>query len=137
MAVFITAFMAYDHFQEDFTSEVEIFRAANPGGKMEAVMIKTNSGATTPYGYRLYVGSIGFQPIEGNEVFKATHLEDWKVSWVNDKVLDIQYQSAKIYLYRNYEDFQGRKFLRSEKNEEVEILLSQTYTKKAIVGENR
>lgn len=82
----------------------EVARETSPNEKVDAVLIETNGGATTSFGYRVFIVP------KGEKIEKA--IEDWKVAtfysavrnesafgvnlkWYSENELVIEYLSAK------------------------------------------
>lgn len=51
-----------------YTSEDEVARVLSPSGKVEAVLVETNGGATTSFGYRIFLVTKGQKWNKGVEV---------------------------------------------------------------------
>jgi hypothetical protein len=81
----------------------EVARIASPSGKLEAVLIETNGGATTAFGYLIYVVKTGSKPPKtekapadfyrpaGNGSRYGVNLR-----WKNDALLYADYLSATL-----------------------------------------
>jgi hypothetical protein len=80
----------------------EILRVKSSDSMVEVILIRTNAGATTAYGYMLYIVPPGAQPKEGQEIFKADNVEDLQVTWKEPKILGITYKKARIFFFTNF-----------------------------------
>jgi hypothetical protein len=96
-------------FQILFVEYKEVLRRQSPDGKVDAVLMQGNAGATESYFYYLYVVPAGCK-ISGNDVpmkryetvFNATGLEEKNVVWLKNKILEVKYYKARISAYRNF-----------------------------------
>ena len=50
-------------------SKDEVVRAVSPSGTVDAVLLETNAGATTSFGYEIYILEHGAQPSGSPAVF--------------------------------------------------------------------
>lgn len=83
---------------------VERSRVASPDGRVEAVVVRTNAGATTSYGYNVYIVPAGGKPEEKRELLNADGLSEGelRVAWTAPRVLQISVGDARIYHYKNF-----------------------------------
>ena len=79
----------------------EISRFLSPDKKVEAILIETNGGATTPFRYLLYLVSVGNSPSEDDLVLEAIHIENLEIKWKESKFLEIKYTNARIFHFKN------------------------------------
>lgn len=79
----------------------EISRFLSSDKKVEAILIETNSGATTPLRYLLYLVSVGSSPTEDDLVFEAIHIEGLEIKWKGSNFLEIEYTNARIFHFQN------------------------------------
>ncbi len=79
----------------------EISRFLSPDNQVEAILIETNSGATTPLRYLLYLVSVGNSPTKGDLVLEAIHIEGFEIKWKGRKFLEIKYTNARIFHFQN------------------------------------
>jgi hypothetical protein len=81
-------------------SKDEVARVVSPSGNIDAVLFETNGGATTSFGYEVYVVAHGAQP-SGSPVVslygavRNQHAYGANLSWSSSDSLDIEYLSAK------------------------------------------
>ena len=84
-----------------FHSEDEVARVAAPSGDVEAVIVETNGGATTSFGYGVYVVERRDRPGSSNEVagfYGAQRSESAygvNLRWTSNDTLAIEYLDAK------------------------------------------
>ena len=83
-------------------SRVEVARISSPDAKLDAVVIRTNVNATTPYGHDIYLVPTGSKPKYDRANFRADHFEGWKVTWEQPKLLEIEYDEARIFHFSNF-----------------------------------
>jgi len=90
----------------------EINRVKSPDSLVDAVIVRTSAGATTSYGYMLYIVPSGKEPKEGNEVLRADNLINVALIWKEPRFLEISYEKGRIFFFTNFwhskevEDFQ-------------------------------
>jgi uridine phosphorylase len=85
-------------------SQDEVARSTSPDSLVDAVIVRSNAGATTPFVYRVYVVPAG-QDIprqEGYENFRADKVEDLSLRWKSAGALDIEYKAARIFHFSNF-----------------------------------
>lgn len=86
----------------------ELLRITSPNNKVDAVMIRTNCGATTAYSYRIYLVYRGERVPKGwlieksGLVFVADHVEGESIQWIAPKLLEIRYSQARIFKFKNF-----------------------------------
>jgi hypothetical protein len=85
----------------NFVSREEILRVESPDSVVEAVLVRTNAGATTAYGYFLYIVPKGKPVSEKTEVLRADHAEDMAILWGAPKELHVFPKEARIFHFRN------------------------------------
>ena len=85
----------------DDTSFDEVFRVTNPSGNIDAVVVETNGGATTSFGYEVFVKPKGEKVTKGEAVaafYGAVRSETAygvNIKWVRPDQLAIEYLKAK------------------------------------------
>lgn len=86
----------------------EIDRIPSPDGKVDAVLMKYDAGATTSSIIRIYIVPPGTVITAGSKltekyvpIFTAQHVENRKVNWLKNNLLAIEYDKAEILAYRN------------------------------------
>ena len=87
--------------EKDFVPE-EISRFTSPDSKVDAVLMQTNGGATTSYGYFLHIVPKGKSTKKGDEIFRADRVEGLIFKWIKVTQLEIKFKKAKIYHFSNY-----------------------------------
>ena len=80
----------------------EIQRMQSTDLKVDAVITRTNAGATTSFAYMLYLVPSGNEVIQGQEIFRADKLVDMKIIWTQPKILEIHYQKGRIFHFTNF-----------------------------------
>lgn len=92
----------------------EIARTSSPDGALDAVMIRTDPGAVSSYGYEVHIVPKGTKPREGSHyaIFSAKHMEHEKLVWKQSHLLEIQYEKAHIFYFCNL--WYDRKFQNAE-----------------------
>ena len=78
----------------------EVSRLAAPRGDIEAVLIETNGGATTSFGYEIFVVPRGIKPSGTPVAFLYGALRSHKayganLRWLSDSNLDVEFESTK------------------------------------------
>jgi hypothetical protein len=81
----------------------EIARARSPDSLVDAVLIRSSSGgATTGFGYEVYVVPAGAPCKPGEEVMRADQTENIALHWVSAKLLRIEFDDARIFHFENF-----------------------------------
>ena len=87
----------------------EIERVKSPDGTVDAVLVRGGGGATTGFDFSVFIVPSGTPFDEKSELFNseidlfgADHLENLKLVWREPKFLEIRYDKARIFKYRNY-----------------------------------
>jgi hypothetical protein len=82
----------------------EVRRIRSPDGRVDAVLVRTNAGATTPFGWDVYVVPAGEHPSKKDENFAADELtpDSLSIRWLRPKVLEIAYDHARIYHFSSF-----------------------------------
>lgn len=80
----------------------------SPDRAIDAVLVRGNGGATTPFSYAVYIVPSGleFDPKAGQfdhdrAVFGAVHPEGLELTWRDAAFLEIRYTKAMIVDYKN------------------------------------
>lgn len=81
-------------------SKDEVARVVSPSGKVDAVLFETNGGATTSFGYEVYVVEHGAKPSGSPAVslygaVRNEHAYGANLVWPSPDSLAIEYLSAK------------------------------------------
>ncbi len=88
-------------------SSDEVARVVSPNGKVDAVLLETNGGATTSFGYEVYVLKHGAQPSDTPAVFlygtiRSQSAYGSNLKWESSSVLSVEFLSTKtIYISRS------------------------------------
>ncbi len=87
----------------------EIERVKSPDGIVDVVLVRGSGGATTGFVFSVFIVPVGMPFDEKSELFNqefalfsADHWENLKLVWREPKFLEIRYDKARIYKYRNY-----------------------------------
>ncbi len=83
-------------------NEEIIKRVESPDGRVEAVIVKSDCGATTSYTYGVYIVVKGGTHNENDLVFKADHQSELNIIWNKAKLLEINYKQARIFQFTNF-----------------------------------
>lgn len=83
-------------------SREEILRIPSPDSMVDAVLMRTDGGATTSFGYYLFIVPAGREPEFGYESFIADHLVGEQIRWREPKFLEIQFDEARIFHFKNF-----------------------------------
>ncbi|MCB1850466.1 MAG: hypothetical protein KDI83_06730 [Gammaproteobacteria bacterium] len=82
-------------------SQDEVARTQSPDGKLDAVLVETNGGATTSFGYKVFVVKKGANYSTVNSVadlygaIRNSNAYGAKLVWRSAKELEVQFLSAK------------------------------------------
>jgi len=77
----------------------EVAKVASPDGRLEAVLIETNGGATTSFGYEIWVQKKGgWSGEQVGRLYSAVRSEcayGANLKWNDDRHLSVEYQEAR------------------------------------------
>jgi hypothetical protein len=81
-------------------SKDEVARIVSPSGKVDAVLIETNGGATTSFGYEVYVvehgaSFFGLPAVSLYDSVRSEHAYGANLKWLSPDSLAVEYLSAK------------------------------------------
>ncbi len=79
----------------------EVIRTTSPDQIVDAVIEKTNCGATTSYSYRVFLTKHEDELPE-NHVFLSDKTENLHIEWEQNKRLKINYDKARIFEFKNF-----------------------------------
>lgn len=83
--------------------EQEIERIESPDGKVDAVLIVKNGGATTSLTYEVFiVPRGGVVRKKSLPVFIADKVINLRAKWLRAKLIEISYTDARIFKYKNF-----------------------------------
>lgn len=85
----------------DPVAREEITRITSPDFMIDALLVQTNAGATTSFGYEVYFVPKGKQLTEEHPLFRGDKMKNLKLRWVQPKLFEIQYEQGRIFLFRN------------------------------------
>jgi hypothetical protein len=80
-------------------SEIQRFRS--PDGKLEAVLVERQTGATVSTPTELYLVNVG-QRIGENPVFVADKTNGLILKWTSPSTITIWYSKARIFRFTNF-----------------------------------
>jgi len=84
-----------------FASSDEVARVRSPTGHLEGVVLETNGGATTSFGYEIYVVPTGNSVRRGRRVatlsgaVRNAHAYGVNLRWTSPEFLKVEYLRAK------------------------------------------
>jgi hypothetical protein len=78
----------------------EIKRIASPDSIVDAVLVQTNTSATTSYRYNVYICAHGHPFKKGSELVIADHIDS--LYWSQVYCLEIHYSDARIFHFTNF-----------------------------------
>ena len=83
----------------------EIARYTSPDSAVDAVLVGGSAGATTSYVYELYLVPLGSEIPDDPEssVFAADHVDSLQIRWRRPKLLEIEYEQARIHRFKNHD----------------------------------
>ncbi len=93
-------------------SKDEVARVVSPSGKVYAVLFETNVGATTSFGYEVYVVEHGAKPLGSPAVslygaVRNQHAYGVNLAWTSPDSLAVEYLSAKSAKLNTYTQYVG------------------------------
>jgi hypothetical protein len=99
VAVLLLVFVL-SHSDFGVPSRDEVARVASPNGQFDAILLETNGGATTSFGYEVYVSEHGEQPSGKPPLFLYGAIRNHNayganLQWESDNLLVIEYFKAK------------------------------------------
>ncbi len=80
----------------------EISRVKSPDSFVDAVLVQSNCGATTPYGYLLCIVPTGGKYKKDEYLLNADHVDGLEIHWRQPKLLEIRYREARIFHFSNF-----------------------------------
>lgn len=81
----------------------EMSRQPSPDGKVDAVLLRRNAGATTAYTFRLHVVPIGNPVPTGDKaVLTADEISGESFRWTAANELEVTYPKTRIHGFQNY-----------------------------------
>jgi hypothetical protein len=86
-------------------SSKEHYRVKSPDAEVDAVLMKSDGGATTSVSYNLFILPKGASsrelPLEHSRLI-ADNAEGLRITWIENKVLKIDCKSARIFRFSNF-----------------------------------
>ncbi len=86
----------------DIVVRDEMIRINSPDSRVDAVLIRVNTGATTSYSYAVYIVPAGHQVDRKEELFRADNVDDLEIHWKQPQLLSIRYKKARIFHFSNF-----------------------------------
>ncbi len=84
------------------TATDELQRISSPNHRFDAVLIRSNCGATCQFEYDAYIVPAG-APWKGhNQVFHVTSAEDLNLVWADSATLDVDLKCGRITAFNNF-----------------------------------
>lgn len=83
-------------------TEKEINRFISPDGKVETILIEKDGGATTSFAYNIYIVPKDGKYQKGKEIFIADNIQNIRIEWIKDKLLQISFDKARIFHFSNF-----------------------------------
>src|SRR5262249_51464804 len=80
----------------------EVARIRSPDGVVEAILTRSDYGATVDYVYKLYVAPAGTAKIPEEPVLVADHVAEPRVEWPMPRFLRFSYREARIFNFTNF-----------------------------------
>jgi hypothetical protein len=75
---------------------------ASPDQIVQAVVVRTNCGATTSYAYKVHMALVGEDTAETDAFFVADDVDSIEIRWRSPQHLEIAYNTARIFKFRNF-----------------------------------
>jgi len=77
----------------------------SPDAEVDAVLMKSDGGATTSVSYNLFILPKGASsrelPLEHSRLI-ADNAEGLRITWIENKILEIDCKSARIFRFSNF-----------------------------------
>lgn len=82
----------------------EVARQTSPDSVVDAVLFKAGGGgATSGFSYSLFVVEKGASFKKSDDLlFQGDHIKNLRLEWKNDKILEIHYDEARIFQFKNF-----------------------------------
>jgi hypothetical protein len=77
-------------------------RLQSPDGRVDAVWVEVNAGATMDFYYHLYIVRSGDKPERGTPRLIADRISNLRASWRRPKQLEVSYDTARIFGFHNF-----------------------------------
>lgn len=100
IALFAGSILLLTQALSDGVSEDEVARVRAPNGRLDAVLLETNAGATTSFGYKVYVVPVG-KPARGTEAaflygaVRNPNAYGANLQWLSSDHLSVEYWQTK------------------------------------------
>lgn len=79
----------------------EVERVTSPDSVVDAVVIQSDAGATTPFVDEVYIVPKGGKPT-GTALLTGDHLIGLELKWLEPKFLEIRYKQGRIHKFTNF-----------------------------------
>lgn len=79
----------------------EVERVTSPDSIVDAVVIQSDAGATTPFVHEVYIVPKGGKP-SGTALLTGDHLIGFELKWLAPRFLEIRYKQGRIYKFTNF-----------------------------------
>lgn len=114
VALLYTLDVAFNHMFD--ASKDEVARVPSPDGKVDAVLVESNGGATTSFGYDVYIVRAGAR-VSGNsaawlyDALRSDHAYGVNMKWDSPNRLVLEYlQARNVKLSSPHPRIDGRSF---------------------------
>jgi hypothetical protein len=77
-------------------------RRPSPDGKVEALLVERETGATVATPMLLYIVKAGDTAPTGEPVLLGDNFEDLSIKWVEAKLLSVTYRKGRIFKFTNF-----------------------------------
>jgi hypothetical protein len=94
-------------------------RKLSPDGVLEVVVLRSNAGATTSYGYHVCLTKPEEKPNPKEAFFRGDQLSNFTIDWRGPRNLEISFDKGRVFHFSNF--WQGLE----DPNDIVEIQLIQ------------
>lgn len=86
----------------DLCSLDQVKSEVSRDGKINAVVMIKDCGATTSAAYYIFLSAVDDYFDKENPVFLADRVEDLSITWIKNYELLITYSSARIFQFKNF-----------------------------------
>lgn len=116
-----------------WTSRELVQNVTSSDNLVDALVYKTNAGATSSFCYELFIVPHGKKTDFKDVLFRADHVKGLSVEWKSDRILNIIYDESRIFHFMNFwqsRDVHNFSYV-------VELRLSPTSDKHSLSEEDR
>lgn len=80
----------------------ELSRSSSPNGRVDAVVVETDCGATTRKAHKVHLVTSGQEFDDDRFVFLSDRTQGLSVEWEGDHTLILSYLNARIFQFTNF-----------------------------------